>query len=371
MAGAVGHDARDVPWLGARWSAASLSACLLAAVAAGCSEGPGETRPNVEVIGGGGSVSVSGVVEGYGEPLYFPVTDQALNLAIGMDLRDMRVLMAAANQSQAGRLAGRPRDLREREEPDRGGRSTRSLASLAKDGIIRDALTGKGRAAGLGDNARRLIVDRGVQALQYGLAMESLRAAQERMDAGSGSEAAAAIDAGWATLAGPRETTMPNDGLLATAVAREEDFVLAGRLARPLEAHLFQAQVAAQQGDAEAVREALDASRGYLNTIFYLSVLRDAKVLAGDSRATDRETHLAEGWTFFQALRAQVATASPDAAATIEAAFTRRSRRGLPRRPDREGLRRPEREGRPRGAGDPGRIPVHLPRPMTDPKDTE
>jgi len=233
----------------------------------------------------------------------------------------MRVLMAAANQSQAvdwpDVLA-----IYENGKNQTGAGQTRSLASLANDAIIRDALTEKGRAAGLGDNARRLIVDRGVQTLQYGLAMESLRVAQERMDAGSGSEAAAAIDAGWATLAGPRETTMPNDGLLATAVAREEDFVLAGRLARPLEAHLFQAQVAARQGDAKAVREALDASRGYLNTIFYLSVLRDAKVLAGDSRATDRETHLAEGWTFFQALRAQVATASPDAAATIEAAFT-------------------------------------------------
>ena len=233
------------------------------------------------------------------------------------------------------------------------------------DGMIRDALTGQGRAAGLGDNARRQIVDRGVQMLQYGLALESLLEAQTLMDAGSASEAGAAIDAGWAALAGARETSMPNDGLLATALAREEDFVLAGRLARPLEAHLFQALVASQQGDGDGFREALDASRGYLKTIFYLSVLRDAKVLAGDSRASDRETHLAEGWTYFQTLRAQVAAASPAAAERLETAFTRDPDAGLSGRRDRGGLRRAERGRRPRGAGDPRRLPVHLARAMT------
>jgi hypothetical protein len=309
---------------------------------AACSEGPGEDRPNVEVIGGGGSASVSGVVEGYGELLYFPVTDQALNLAIGADLRDMRALMSAAAGNQAVDWPAVLAIYEDGKNQSLAG-TTRSLAALARDAypdafpggaavfgraafvdaIIRDALTGAGRAAGLGDNARRQIVDRGVQMLQYGLAAQSLHDAQTLMDEGSAAEAAAAVDTGWAALSGARETSMPNNGLLATALAREEDFVLAGRLARPLEAHLFQAQVAAGQGDAAGVREALEASRGYLNTIFYLSVLRDAKVLAGDSRGTDRATHLAEGWTFFQTLRAQVTAAAPDAATSLEAAFTR------------------------------------------------
>jgi hypothetical protein len=320
-----------------------IAVALVAVVLVGaCSEGPGEDRPNVEVIGGGGSASVSGVVEGYGEPLYFPATDQALNLAIGTDLGEMRTLMSAAARNDAVDWPAVLAIYEDGRHQTAAG-TIRTLASLAReaypaafpdgaavygreafiDGIVRDAFEGEGRAAGLGDNARRQIVDRGVQMLQYGIAIEQLREAQERMDAGDATEAGAAIDAGWAALAGARETTTPNNGLLATALAREEEFVLAGRLARPLEAHLFLALVASQQGDAAGFKAAVDASRGYLNTIFYLSILRDAKVLAGDSRASDRATHLAEGWTFVQALRAQIAAASPDAAEQLERAFTR------------------------------------------------
>jgi hypothetical protein len=53
-------------------------------------------------------------------------------------------------------------------------------------------------------------------------------------------------------------------------------------------------------------------------------------VVAGDSRVSDRETHLAEGWTFFQAIRPQVAAASPDAAALVEEAFTRNAQEPFP-----------------------------------------
>ena len=74
----------------------------------------------------------------------------------------------------------------------------------------------------------------------------------------------------------------------------------------------------------------LATSRSFANTIFYLSVLRDARVLAGDSRVSDRQTHLAEGWTFFEAIRPQVAAASPEAAALVEEAFTRSAEEAFP-----------------------------------------
>jgi hypothetical protein len=315
---------------------------VVALVAGACKTGPGEDRPSVEVIGGGGSVSVSGAVEGYGEALYFSSTDQAQNLAIGLDLRDLRELMSGAAGAGAvdwPAVLALYQDGRNQAAPN-GVRSLASLASAAYpdafpdaaavygrqafiDGFLRDAIAGTGRATGLGDNARRLIVDRGVQVVQYGLALTSLHAAETHMAAGSTAEAAAAVDAGWAALAGARATTMPNNGILATGLAREEEFVLAGRLARPLEAHLFQALAAVQQRNPDGVREALGTSRGYLNTIFYLSILRDSKVLAGDARAADREVHLAEGWTFLQALRAQIAAVSGPAAQRLEAAFTR------------------------------------------------
>jgi hypothetical protein len=315
---------------------------VVALLVGACKTGPGEDRPKVEVIGGGGSVSVSGVVEGYGAELYFPSTDQTQNLAIGLDLLDLRALMSGAAGAGAvdwPAVLALYEDGRNQTGPN-GVRSLASLASAAYpnafpnatavygrqgfiDGFLRDAIGGTGRATGLGDNARRLIVDRGVQVVQYGLALTSLGAAETHVAAGSTAEAAAAVDAGWAALAGARETSMPNNGILATGLAREEEFVLAGRLARPLEAHLFQALVAAQQRKPDSVREALEASRAYLNTIFYLSVLRDAKVLAGDARAGDREVHLAEGWTFLQALRARVAAVSGPTAQRLEAAFTR------------------------------------------------
>ena len=332
----------------------ALSSCVvaIAILAAACAEeGPGEERPNVDVIGGGGSVSVSGVVEGYGELLYEPSTDQAANLAIGLDLRDVRELMSAA-------AGNRPVDWPAVTAIYEGGRnqtlsngSIRSLAALAQeelpevfpngvavfgrddfiDGIIRDALMGAGRATGLGDNARRQIVDRGVQMLEYGHGMQHLAEAQRLMAAGSASEAAAEIDAAWATVTGAREeSTTPNHGILATGLAREEDFLLHGQIARPLESYLYRALVATQQGNLEEFEEAVATSRSFANTIFYLSVLRDARVLAGDSRVSDRQTHLAEGWTFFEAIRPQVAAASPEAAALVEEAFTRSAEEAFP-----------------------------------------
>lgn len=323
----------------------------LALMVTACSEeGPGEDRPNVEVIGGGGSASISGVVEGYGEALYLPSTDQALNLGVGADLGAMREIMSAAARNQEVNWAAVSAIYFDGQNQVQADGRVRSLSSLAQDdlsdvfvngaavfgreqfldGFIRDALSGEGRAAGLGDNARRQIVDRGVQMIQLGHALNWLNVAQSAMDAGDTDGAAAALDAAWAILAGPRETTMPNDGLLATALAREEDFLLQGRIARPLEAHLFQARVATEQDSAEQFTAAVEVARAHLNTIFYLSTLRDAKVTAGDSRSSDREAHLAEGWAFFQAIRAQVTVASPESAATIEDAFTRDAGEAFP-----------------------------------------
>lgn len=334
---------------GARWAWTGLAAAAL--LLGACDEGEGEDRPGVDVIGGAGSVSVSGAVEGYGEPLYEPSTDQALNLAIGLDLKAMRALLAPAVAGDEVDW-GAARALYEEGENQvvAGGglRSLRDLALAARtdafpnaeavygsrtfiDSIVMDGLTGEGRAAGLGDNGRRQMVDKGVQVLMYGEAMARLDDAEAALARGEQRAAATAIDEAWAILSGARDQTgSPNNGLLATALGREDDYTLQGKIARPLEGSLFAALAAAQQGDEPRFAAELDEIRGYLNTTFYLSVLRHAAVLTRDTRSSDREAHLAEAWTFFQGIRAQVQAASPGAAQVIEEAYRRSGEEPFP-----------------------------------------
>ena len=311
----------------------TLGGLAVAAVLAlgGCDEGEkGEDRPNVDVIGGGGSASASnsGAVEGYGEPLYFPSSDQDANLAIGQDLADMRALMAAAVRGESVDWAAVSRIYAEGKNQLAGG-GVRSLASLAArhpelDAAIHDGLTGTGKAAGRTENARRQMVDKGVQGVMYREAMQALAEA-ESAGLGAGGEAARLVDQAWATLSGARDpnTQSPNNGLLATGLGREEDFQFQGRLSRPLEAALFRALGAAERGDRAALTSALGSSRGLLNTIMYHSVLRYAKVLEQDQRTSDRDFHLAEAATFFLALKPQVERASTAAAAAVEDAYAR------------------------------------------------
>jgi hypothetical protein len=79
-------------------------------------------------------------------------------------------------------------------------------------------------------------------------------------------------------------------------------------------------QQAAQAG-ASADFEAAEASvRGYLNSIFYLATLRYARSSL-DAPVADRPVPLAEGWAFFQTIRATVAEASPETADRINELF--------------------------------------------------
>lgn len=317
-----------------KWSTLAAGVALLAA-ACGGEGGKGEDRPNVDVISGLGSVSVSGAVEGYGELLYTPATDQKLDLAIGLDLRDLRALMAPAAQGRAVDWAKVNALFTDGANQVRPDGSKRPLAELADEvtlgepgfvaSVIQQGVAGTGRADGHTDNARRQVVDKGVQVLMYARGLERMAAASAAMERGDSVAARTAVDQAWATISGARDsaTTTPNNGVLATALAREEDFKFQGRVARPLEASLSAAQAATERGDQGAFTKAIEDSRGYLNTIFYLSSLRYAGLAQADARESDREGHLAEGWGFYQALHADVAVASPDAARTIEAAYTR------------------------------------------------
>jgi hypothetical protein len=309
-----------------------IVASLALLVAACTGEGPGEDRPQgpggVEVLGGAGSVSVSGVVEGYGDELYFPETDQSANLAVGADLRDIRSHLAKAVGGGEVDWAAVSAIY---EDGENGPAPLAVLGPADLVAIVRDAIAGEGRAAGISDNARRQIADRGIQGQMFLLGHAALDVAEARMAAGDGAGAAAAVDEAWAYVSGERDANgAPNNGLLVTGTAREEDFLLQGRVARPLEASLFQARLASQEGQDTRFQEYVGRSRAHLNTILYLSALRTARVLAGDTRAADREVHLAEAWGFFQPIRPMIEAAAPDAARLVEEAFSRDAEEEFP-----------------------------------------
>jgi hypothetical protein len=189
------------------------------------------------------------------------------------------------------------------------------------DGMIEDGLAGTGRAAGLPPAARKQVVEKGILMLFYGKAMQEFAGSKTRMDSGAANPGVP-IDETWAIIAGQGSGSNFPDSLLATAQSRERDFKLEGKLAAPLEASLANALAAAQKGDKAAHERAYNDGKGYINAIFYLSALRYAKLLEADTTQAARQEHLAEGWGYFQTIRALVASGSSSAAQTIETAYS-------------------------------------------------
>ncbi|MGH2377199.1 MAG: hypothetical protein ACRDGT_01845 [Candidatus Limnocylindria bacterium] len=316
----------------------------------------GEGRPNVDVIENGGtgtgsaSVSVSGPAAApapaAGGAGYSVVSNVDIYFAMALDLRDIRAAMAPAAQGEPVDWAA-AKAIYENGKNQLRADGARSLASIPNDAvhaifpngaavygrpdfinaIVRDGLDGTGRAQGVSDNARRQMVDKGIQMLIYGKALQEMEAAKTRVAEGNTDNARGAphaVDEAWGAVAGAPDNNLNRPyALLQTASGREGNFGLEGKLRDPLVAAFVASLAAAQEGDAAAFETAHEQVKGYLNTIFYLGSLRYVKELEGDDTAADRQTHLAEGWTFWQTIRAAVAQASPSAAETVEAAYTR------------------------------------------------
>lgn len=332
--------------------ALALAALLLVPACAG------EDRPaQVEVIGGAGVVSISGADEGPGGvPSGIRYTTTAANsqeiaFQASLDLQNIRSMVNVA-------IDGRPVDWpsalaiyeKGRNQKQADG-SLRSLASLATDSAhavfpngravygddrfldttIRDALNGTGSAQGLSDDVRRAQIDRGIQTLLYANALRALAEAKTRVDA-KAANSGATIDEAWGFVAGVTDV----DGgrtrsLLQTGIDHETHFKLTpGKLSRPLEAAFITALAGAQKGDAATFDKYAAEGRGGLNAIFYLSTLRAAKTAEADTSEAARASHLAEGRGYFQAIRAQVASASPAAAEAVQAAYTRPTGQAFP-----------------------------------------
>lgn len=334
-----------------------ISAVMAALVLAGC--GDGEDRPRVDVIedsgsasGSSGSVSASGPVSSLpaASPSgaeYATASNVDAYFAVGLDLRDIRAVMAPASQGQPVDWAQATAIYQEGKNQTRADGTVRSLASIPNDDVqkmfangasvygrpnfidamIRDGLNGTGRGQGLSDDSRRQIVDKGIQMLMYGKALQELSAARTRIEQknlDNNSGAPHAVDEAWGVIAGaPDNNGARPHALLQTATSRESNFKLEGKIRQPIEAAFVAAQKAAQAGDLAAFDKTHGEIKGYLNSIFYLASLRYAKTLEGDTEATARETHLAEGWAFSQTIRATVASGSASAAKTVEDTYNR------------------------------------------------
>jgi hypothetical protein len=328
------------------WLALAAGALLLS----GCR---GESRPNVTILGGS-SASVSGAddpsLNAASAPRYRTSTQQDLALQAALDLRDLRSVINPA-------IDGRPVDWeRARAIYERGKNqarpdgSLRSLASLADDeaqaafpngaavygragfldGIIRDGLNGTGRAQGLSDDARRAIVDRGVQVVLYARGMRGLAVTKTKVEA-KAPDAAASLDETWAMIAGaPDSEGLRSHGLLRTASDRETDFKITGRLAQPLEDAFIAGLASVQKGDAAAFTRQANDAVGLLNATFALTALRAAQRAEAATTAEARAVQLADGWASFQAIRAAVAAAREGAASPVEAALTRAAAEAFP-----------------------------------------
>jgi hypothetical protein len=324
----------------------------------------GEDRPNVDVIedgtpGGTGSVSASGVgpapTRAPGATGYQPVSNVDAYFNQTLDLRDMRALMAPATMGQPVDWAAVRAIYEQGKNVVRTDGTLRGIKAFATDAavlaafpngasvygqadfldaMIMEPLTGAGRAQGLSDNARRQLVDKGIQVIFYGKAMQEMDSAKSRVEMGNldnNTGASHAVDEAWGLLAGApaADGSLPN-GLLATAVGREGNFRLEGKLRNPLEDAMVAALKASQEGNRTAFNNAYAQVRGHLNAIFYLGALRYAKEIENDTTAENRAVHMAEGGTFYQAIRATVASGSSSAAQRVQAAYSRNPNEAFP-----------------------------------------
>lgn len=343
----------------------AVVALATALLSAACS-GDGEDRPQVDVIGGDktGSASVSVSASGPGPSggtattpasgnRYATVSNVDVYFQMALDRRDI----LAALQPGEGKPAdwAKAREIYEKGKNQlRADGTARPLVSIPSDSVhaifpngaavygrpdfinalIRDGLNGTGRAQGLPDDARRQVVDKGIQMLMYGKSLQELAAARTRVEQknlDNNTGAPHAVDEAWAAAAGsPDNNGNRPYALLQTARGREGNFKLEGKIAEPLEAAFVAALVASQKGDLAAFDKAHGEIKGLMNTIFYLASLRYVKSLEGATTETQRQVPLVEGWTFFQTIRPLVAQASANAAKAVEDAYNRPANAAFP-----------------------------------------
>lgn len=322
-----------------------LALALVIAVSVACG-GEEEKRSGVIVSSDSTVTPTPSAATAQASGEYRPLSDVDAHAKLALDIRDAAALMAPATKSQPVDWAAVKAVYEKGGNSLKEDGSARTLASLATskdvlaqfpDGAkvfgtasflnanVRAGLEGIGRGAGISDNARRQLVEKGFSAILYGKVLQELDAARAKIqkgDLGNASGAPHNVDEAWAFYMGAKD----NKGnysysLSSTAKKREKDFGLEGKLDSALQSSLSAAQKAAQAGDLAAFHKAKAQVQAQLNTIFYLASVKYAGQAASATEEGARQVVLAEGWAFFQTIRPSVASGSAEAASTIEAFY--------------------------------------------------
>lgn len=241
---------------------------------------------------------------------YDAVSDVSSNAAIGKDVAAIRALLEPAKPDFTAAAAIWSKG----KFSVNGEGESRALSGFvekhpAATGVA-DALAGTGSAAGLADEARVEMVDKGMIVALKVHALEEFEGAKEKLQKGELDPAEGAahnVDEVWAYF------DAEGEGVIATAAKRAVDFGLdKDALGDDVIAGITAAQAAVTAKDAQGLDAAAETTRGAMNRIFALAVKKYA--VEGEKDATARAEGLAFSWGLAGEVSARDLT-------TIQAAF--------------------------------------------------
>ena len=209
---------------------------------------------------------------------YTPTSDVSANAAIGKDVAAIRALVEPEGANAKPEFAAAEKIWSGGQNSTKSDGTKRTLAEWvdkqpAAKGVS-DALAGSGTAAGLSDEARVEIVDKGMIVSLRSHSLEEFDGAKEKLAAGELDPKEGAIhnvDEVWAYY------DAEGHGVGATAAKRAKDFGLDEHsLTNDVIAGIKAAQSAVTTKDAAALDAAAAQTRGAMNKIFALAVKKYA-----------------------------------------------------------------------------------------------
>ena len=246
---------------------------------------------------------------------YTPTSDVSANGAIGKDVAEIRGLLEPqpAGAKPDFKTAGQIWSKGKNSVKDDG--TNRTLASFVEEhpvlGHVNAAIAGTGIAAGLTDEQRVEMIDKGMIVTLKVHALDEFGGAKEKLAAGELDPKEGAVhnvDEVWAYF------DAEGEGVVATAAKRAKDFGLdEHELGNDVIAGVAAARDGVEAKDAAALDAAAERTRGSLNRVFALAVKKYA-VEAGKGDAKARSEGLAFSW----GLIGQLSAADQK---TIEGAF--------------------------------------------------
>ncbi|MBA3748913.1 MAG: hypothetical protein H0W96_15685 [Solirubrobacterales bacterium] len=263
-----------------RWIAAAAASGMLLA---GC--GSDDDEP-----------AVAKVTPAAAKATYAPTSDVGSNGAIGKDVAAIRALLEPEGADAKPDFAAAEKIWSKGQNSTKSDGTNRTLAEWvdkqpAGKGVA-DALAGSGGAAGLSDEQRVELVDKGMTVSLKSHSLEEFDGAKEKLAAGELDPEEGAIhnvDEVWAYF------HAEGHGVGATAAKRSKDFGLDEHsLGNDVIAGIKAARAAVTAKDAAALAAAAERTRGAMNKIFALAVKKYAA--EGENDAKARAEGLAFSW---------------------------------------------------------------------------